>query len=161
MLIFCSTDFILVTVFCFAFKSQNKFDLCFSLPSGKGASGQVLVGAGGSCAASCRKGHRASLPQLSRLQRPWGKLFPGSGWFEVVACQRKLWGALSGTSAPCRVPVKKKMVFNCGIPTCLENSSAILVAGLSPVSRELFLHQYLTVRGCNSQWLKGTIRWFP
>lgn len=136
MLIFCSIDVILVAVFCFVFKSQNKFDFCFSLPSNKGASGQALGGAGGGSGSSIlQEGPGASPPQPSRLQRPRGNDFlvqAGEKW----SLPKEALGQL--ISAPCPVPVEKKMVFNCGIATCLENSFAIPVAGQSPISRELF-----------------------
>lgn len=81
-----------------------------------------------------------------------GELLPTSGWCKVVSCQMKLWGSLSGTSAPCQVPVKTKSVFNYGIAMSFENSFAIPVAGLSPVSREVFLHWYLSGDVIHSGW---------
>lgn len=57
MLIFCSTNFLLVTVFYFTIKSQNKFNLCFSLSSDKGVYGQVLADG---CSSGNKKCYRSS-----------------------------------------------------------------------------------------------------
>lgn len=109
----------------------------------------------GSGSSILQEGPGASPPEPSRPQRPGGNDFLGQAG-EQWSLPKEALGQL--ISAPCQGPVEKKMVFNCGIATCLENSFAIPVAGQSPVSRELFPTNVSW--GCNSQWLKGMVR-FP
>lgn len=93
MLIFCSADFLLVAVFCFAIKRQNKRDSCFSLflSNDRG----ILRPGVGVCQLLSREqkqqagGDRMVRFQMFQSSWAWDVLPPSSVRRKVVACKRK------------------------------------------------------------------------
>ena len=120
MLIFCFPNFLLVTVFCFAIKSQNKFDLCFSLPSDKGVQGQVLVDTG--CSSGNKKCQCSSMQveaecfTSTMFQSSEGLAYIISQFslMQNSSLQKEAYRGSCQAVHLCQVPVEEKTVFNAG-----------------------------------------------